>query len=186
MRFWSGELGVMCQEIIMSIEENLIGVAVGGLIGFFSAFGMEYLKRRWETKDKKENVSRLLELLYEEVEQLAELLDVDLGLVESEDLGIILEFGRGTEEYDGKLKSVIERLQKNRTIYESQAKMLLDLPGYLPNALVRFYSRLQVNCAKMHDAIISGNFNSIKDLRKQSLNEAEVLKHDLKNAQSDK
>lgn len=170
----------------MSIEENLIGVAVGGLIGFFSAIGMEYLKRHWETKDKKENISRLLELLYEEIEQLAELLDVDLGLVESEDLGFILEFGRGTEEYDGKLKSVIDRLQKNRTIYESQANKLLDLPGYLPNALVRFYSRLQVNCGKMHDAILSENFELIQELRTQSLNEAEVLKNDLKSAQSNK
>ncbi|MCG7948697.1 MAG: hypothetical protein N0C84_20365 [Candidatus Thiodiazotropha taylori] len=168
----------------MSIEENIIGVAVGGLIGFLSAYGMEAIKRYWETKDRKERVQRLLVLLYEEVEQLAELLDIDLGILESNKLDSIIEFGRNTEEYDGKLKTTLDRLQKNRTIYESQANNLLELPGYLPNALVRFYSRLQVNCTKMHDAIINGNIEQLKKLRTLSLTEAESLKHDLKSAQS--
>ena len=166
----------------MSIEENLIGVAVGGVIGFAGAFGMEALKRFWQSKEKKRLISRLLELLYEEVEQLAELLDVDLGIVESNELGFVVEFGRGKEEYDGKLLSAISRLKNNRTIYESQASRLLELPGYLPNALVRFYSRLQVNSLKMHDAVLNKDISQLQEIRSLSLAEAESLKHDLKNA----
>ncbi len=166
----------------MSIEENLIGVAVGGVIGFASAIGMEALKRFWESRDEKKRISRLLELLYEEVEQLAELLEIDLGMVESDELEFVVEFGRGKEDYDGKLLSAISRLKNNRTIYESQASRLLDLPGYLPNSLVKFYSRLQVNSLKMHDAILSKDISKLQELRSLSLAEAESLKHDLKNA----
>ena len=163
--------------------EDFYSVGVGGIIGFLAAFGMESVKRYWNKQDNEKRIKRLLELLYEEVEQLAELLDVDLGLVEGDDLDSILEFGRGTEEHDGKLKATISRLQKNRTIYESQADKLLELPGYLPNSLVRFYSRLQVNCSKMHDAIIDNNLEQIQELRTLSLTEALALKQDLKNAQ---
>jgi len=160
---------------------NLISVAAGGIIGFMAAFGMEALKRSWSKKDNKEKVSRLLELLYEEVEQLAELLDIDLGIVENNDLDSILDFGRDTE-HDGKLKSTISRLQNNRTIYESQANKLLELPGYLPNSLVRFYSRLQVNCSKMYESISDNNLEQLQNIRSQSLIEAVALKNDLNDA----
>lgn len=163
---------------------NLIAVAVGGVIGFMSACGLEALKRHWKAKEDRRRVKRLLEILYEEIEQLGELIDVDLGLVESDDLDFVLGYGKGLEDYDGKLRATIARLQDNRTIFESQAEHLLDLPGYLPNALVRFYSRLQVNCGRMLGAVSEGNLERIRELRSLSLTEVQALKVGLKEALS--
>jgi hypothetical protein len=161
---------------------DLVGVGIGGTIGSMSAYGLEALKRYWRSKDDRRRIDRLLEVLYEEVEQLAELIDVDLGLVESCDLDFILEFGKGSGENDGKLRATIARLQDNRTIYNSQAERFLDLPEYLPNALVRLYTRLQVNCDRMLGAIDKGDLEKIRELRSLSLAEAEALKIDLKRA----
>lgn len=58
--------------------ENLTGVALGGFIGFVSAVGVERLRRRWQLQDCHTRLKRLLKLLFEEVEQLAELLAIDL------------------------------------------------------------------------------------------------------------
>ncbi len=164
---------------------DLIGVVVGGLVGFLSAYGMEELKRRAEKKEDCKRIARLTEILYEEVEQLAELLAVDLAIVDSDELGFILDYGRGTEEYDGKINAVIGRLRENTRIYDSQASSLLGLPGYLPNAMVRFYSRLEVNCGKMGEAVIRGDASLISELRQLLLVEAEVLKGDLKKAKDE-
>lgn len=161
---------------------DLFGVCVGGLIGFLSACGLESLKRRWIRKDRACQLDRLIQLLYEEVEQLAELIDIDLGLVESEELDFVLGFGKGLEEFDGKLRATLARLQENRTIYSSQANHFLDLPAYLPNSLVRFYTRLQVNCGRMQIALDEGDLTRIRSFRSQSSIEAESLKADLKNA----
>lgn len=161
---------------------DLLGVGLGGLIGFMSAYGLEAIKRRWETKANRRRLDRLLDILYEEVEQLAELIDVDLSLLDSEEIDFILGFGKGTAEFDGKLRAVIERLQENRTIYDSQATSFLDLPDYLPNALVRFYTRLQVNCGRMLTAIDEEDIEAIREIRSMSLVEAEALKSDLRRA----
>lgn len=121
-------------------------------------------------------------VLYEEVEQLAELLAVDLGVVERSDLGSLLEFGRRGEDHDGWIKATIRRIEQNRTVFDSQAPRLLELPGYLPNQLVRFHARLQVNCGRMLDAVNSGDLTGIRDLRETSQGEAEMLKTDLRKA----
>lgn len=162
----------------------LIGVGVGGLIGFVSAYVIEANKWRREKKINRQRLDRLLQILYEEVEQLAELIDVDLSILDSEELDFALGFGKGSEEYDGRLRSTIARLQENRTIYDSQAPRFLDLPGYLPNSLVRFYTRLQVNCGRMLAAIEEGDLEKIRKMRSDSLDEAEVLKRDLRGALS--
>lgn len=159
---------------------EFVAVVLGGAIALGSSFIMERWKWRHERAEAREQTKRLIGVLYEEVEQLAELLDVDLGVVEREDLGSIMEFGRGGEDRDGWIKATIRRIEKNRTVFESQAPRLLELPGYLPNQLVRFHARLQVNCGRMLDAVDSEDLNRIRDLRETSYSEAEVLKSDLK------
>ncbi len=162
---------------------DLVAVIAGALIGFISAYGLEARKRQWKAKDDRQRLDRLLQIIHEEVEQLAELLDVDLGLVESSELDFVLEFGKGLEEYNGKLRATITRLQENRIIYTSQSERFLELPEYLPNTPVRFYTRLLVNCGRMLGAIDDGNLERIRELRSLSLTEAENLKMELKRAQ---
>lgn len=150
--------------------ENLAGVALGGVIGFLSGIGVEALRRFWVAQDNRRRLNRLLKLLFEEVEQLAELLAIDLGTVED---GAVS---------DAQLRAIIARLQENRTIYESQAERFLELPGYLPNALVRFYTRLQINCMHMESALDDGNLHRVRELRDLSSHEAESLKVNIREA----
>lgn len=158
--------------------ENLVGVAIGGVIGFLSGIGVESLRRLWDQQDGRTRRNRLLQLLFEEVEQLAELLDVDLGAVALDGAGSDTD----QEGHRGQVRATIARLQENRTIYESQAERFLELPGYLPNALVRFYTRLQISCVRMMGALDDGDFPRLRDLRNMSLQEAEALKLDLREA----
>lgn len=158
--------------------ENLGGVALGGVIGFLSGVGVEALRRLWAAQDSRTRLNRLLQLLFEEVEQLAELLAVDLGTVEED----AAKSEPDREEHDGQVRATIARLQENRTIYESQAERFLELPGYLPNALVRFYTRLQINCVRMLAALDDGDLPKLRDRRDLSLHEAEALKMDLRKA----
>lgn len=166
--------------------ENTFAVLVGGGIGFLSAFGLEALKRRWDKDDQRARINRLLEILYEEVEQLGELIDIDLGVVENRELEFLSGFGGGLGEHDEKLRESISRLRENRTIFETQAGRLLELPEYLPNTLVRFYSRLQVNCSRMLETIDTANIIELRKIRHELLVEIQSLKSDLKNARTDK
>lgn len=163
----------------MELEKFVLAIA-GGLIGFLSASGMETIKRRLDSKKHKEKVNRLIEILYEEIEQIAELLEVDLSIIENNDPDYFLEFGKGGNKYDGKITSIIARLQNNRIIFESHASKLLDLPDYLPNSLARFHNRLQVNCTKMLDAVADGDETVLHEYRSISISEVQALKHDLK------
>lgn len=54
------------------------------------------------------------------------------------------------------------------------------MQGYTPNAIVRFYNRLQRHCATMTDAIRIGDRTKFETRRSESLVEADVLKCDLK------
>lgn len=158
--------------------ENLGGVALGGLIGFLSAIGVEAVRRAWDVRDRRKKLNRLLKLLFEEVEQLAELLAIDL---RTADGGLPIT-GVGGKEEDTQVRATIARLKENRTIYESQAERFLELPGYLPNALVRFYTRLEINCAHMLSALDKRDWSRVSELRDLSSHEAESLKIELREA----
>ncbi len=162
--------------------ENFLAVFVGGCIGFLSGYGMEAIKRRWEKEEANRRVTRLIEILYEEVEQLAELIEIDLGWVEDTSIDFSLGFHDDLREYETKLRDTIRRLQVNRTIFDSQADHLLELPEYLPNSLVRFYSRLNVNCGRMLSCISDSEIEKIREIRELSCIEAQALKVDLKKA----
>lgn len=162
--------------------EGLGGVALGGIIGLLSGAGLEVLRRTWKAQDDRRRINRLLQLLFEEVEQLAELLAIDLGMIEAQTDRSLAPYEMLSEAKDRQARAAIKRLQENRTIYESQAGRFLELPGYLPNALVRFYTRLQVNCARMLRALDEGNLPRVMELRDVALHEAESLKIDIRNA----
>lgn len=160
--------------------ENLLAVLAGGCIGFLSGYGMEAIKRRWNKRETKRRIARLIEILYEEVEQLAELIEIDLGWVENTDIDFTKGFHGDLREYEIRLRDTIKRLQENRTIFDSQANHLLELPEYVPNALVRFYSRLHVNCGRMLACINDSDIERIREIREQLRIEAQSLKIDLK------
>lgn len=166
--------------------ESMVPVIVGGGIGFFSAIGVEALRRHWKAKDNRKRIDRLLQILYEEVEQLGELIDIDLGVVENEEFSFLSGFGGGLGKYDEKIRATISRLQKNRIIFESQAEKLLELPEYLPNSLVRFYSRLQVYCGRMLETIDEAEITELRQIRGKLSVEVNALKRDLKRARTDK
>lgn len=156
--------------------ENLGGVALGGLIGFLSAIGVEALRKTWEVRDRRTRLNRLLKLLFEEVEQLAELLAIDLQTAD----GGVPGTGVGNKEEETRIRATIARLKENRTIYESQAESFLELPGYLPNALVRFYTRLAINCTHMLSALDQRDWSRLEELRDLSSHEAESLKIEIR------
>ncbi|EPW3766326.1 hypothetical protein ACWI58_001716 [Vibrio fluvialis] len=153
------------------MEIELVSVLVGGAIALFTAFSLEAFKWYKESTGNKRQLVRLLELLYEEVEQIAELIDVDLN--EIEHLSSIKELDL---EH---ITTVIHRLRENRIIFVSQAQRLTELPGYLPNQLVRFYNRLQANCDKMLRAIECNNLYVLQEVKGLTYVEAETLKADL-------
>mgnify|MGYP001256710412 CR=1 FL=1 len=158
--------------------ENLIGVALGGLIGVASAIGMEKWRESRNATTRRMQIKRLLELLYEEVEQLAELLAIDLDAGD----GSLPVSGADDKAGAAQVRAAIDRLRDNRNIYESQAGKFLELPGYVPNRLVRFYTRLEVNCGRMIKALNQRDFIKIAELRDASLGEAEALKIELREA----
>ena len=158
--------------------ENLDGVVLGGFIGFLSAVGVESVRRVWVVRDRRTKLNRLLTLLFEEVEQLAELLAIDLTAADG---GLPVNSVGGKEE-DIPIRETLARLREHRTIYESQAERVLELPGYLPNALVRFYTRLEINCAHMLSALDQRDWARVRELRDLSSYEAESLKIELQTA----
>lgn len=155
------------------------GLIIAGGIGFLSALGMEWIRRLWSLKQRKKRTKRLAVLLYEEVEQVAELLDVDLAILDSEELDFILGFGRD-DKYFHQINDAILRLEQNRTIFDAYATELLELPGYLPNSLVRFFNRMKANCGRMKAGLEDGDLKRLRALRVISNEEAELIKFDLR------
>ncbi|MEZ9536881.1 hypothetical protein AB4160_01605 [Shewanella sp. 10N.286.51.B8] len=155
-----------------------LNVLIGGVIGFVSALGMEEYKRFIAEKEKSKTLKRLLVLLYEEVEQISELLSIDLKNFE-------MCCGSGLDNHDKlhekeRIESVIKRLKHNHIIYESQSERLLTIPSYLPNSLIRFHTRLAVNTDKMLDLLKIEDEEKLKEIINLSSIESESLKKDIK------
>jgi len=49
--------------------ENILYLIIGAFIGFGSSYGIEYIKRHWEEKDRKEKKQKLLNALKKEIEE---------------------------------------------------------------------------------------------------------------------
>ena len=48
---------------------NIVYLIIGAFIGFGSSIGIEYIKRRWEEKDRKEKNRKILKALEKEIEE---------------------------------------------------------------------------------------------------------------------
>lgn len=128
---------------------------------------------RRDVKEKSERTKRIARVLYEELEQAAELLAIDL------DIG----HKAPSHEHREHLVQTIKRIRRCNVFFNAHVQDLIELPNYIPNALVRFHGRLPNHCDAMHDAIddfLTSDLKKFEQHRQLALSEAESLKLDLR------
>lgn len=155
---------------------QILFTLLGGTIGFASSVGILLLRFRREDQAKAKRRARLGRLLYEEVEQAAELLAIDLKIPTPVPLEVLLD-----DEGDNarRFRNAVQRIRVSRVIFEAHSGELIDLPGYTPNAVVRFYNRLQLHCGALDQAIDDQNIDAVEKHRDAALEEAKILKVEL-------
>ena len=82
---------------------NIIYLIIGALVGFGSSVGLEYIKRGWERRDKKEKARNILKALTQEIE---EGIERDEGLIKFLENNKI-SFSRIYTEYWGSTNSIL-------------------------------------------------------------------------------
>lgn len=170
---------------------DIVSLLLGAAIAFISALAIQFVQRHWTKRDRIRRIKRLARLLYEEIEQAAEIIAIDLDLN-----GQFLLTG---DEIEQKL-SLVGRLERCNVVFHAHTNELLDLPDTIPNALSRFHGRLAVLCARMEKALTAELHKTKKvpivgamstastsdpivvynQIREQLALEAEVLKTNLK------
>ena len=158
------------------------GVALGGALALGSAYLLEKWKWRRDAVRENRQVQRLIDVLYIEIEQIAEPLAIDLNIIVNLPHDEIVAIGLRHSSERATLLGKIQRIRQLRTVFDSYASRLLELPGMLPNQMVSFHARFQVNCDGMTTALEEGDIERFEELRESCLLQAEVLKTDLRNA----
>lgn len=128
---------------------------------------------RREVKEKSERSKRIARVLFEELEQAAELLAIDL------DVG----HKQPSIERHEHLIQTVKRVRRCNVFFNAHVQDLIEIPNYIPNALVRYHGRLPNHCDAMNDALgsfVSINLEKFEKHRHLALSEAEALKLDLR------
>lgn len=159
------------------LNDTLVGVIIGAFLGFAFTEASAYFRRLRERRNEKTKNTKLARLLYEEIEQVAELLEVDLQLPTHTPLSEV--FNETHRQRDTYL-AAIERAKSSNVMFEAYLDQLIALPNPIPNQLVRFHVRLSAHADQMAEAYVSGSTNTYQELRAVSLTEAKALKSELK------
>lgn len=145
---------------------TMLGGLIAGLAGIVVAWFTIWKQRRHSQTD-------LIKGLLSELSVAAELLDVDL-----ERRNLPQSATAGCE--------IVRRLRSARQIFDSAADAIGGLPEPLPEALVRYYGRLETSAGKLEE-ILDGlelyrQGERYETIRKALLTEVESLRHALREA----
>jgi len=156
---------------------DLALVALGAMLTLIVSIGLKFIERALDRRDRRQRRERLQAMLYEEVEQIAEMLDIDLHPKK-----ITISGGPLAGSVLTDLSAPLERLRdvsRTKVLFEAYSGQLIWLQGYLPNAVVRFYVRLPGYVERLEEAAESGDEEKWEAVRTTAYHHAEALKSEL-------
>ena len=149
---------------------DLALVLLGAGIAFASSMGMQAILHNREKKEKRIYAKRLALTICNEVEQIAEQLDVDMRYENISKPGLTKE----------RMIRKLKELELYRNFFDAHKSELLILSDYNPNAIVKFYVRLNFYIQDMGIAAHKSDYTMWERVREQALFEAENLKLSLR------
>lgn len=147
---------------------------------FLAAFLAYYYRIKADERKQKITVKRLARVIYEEVEQSAEILSIDINI--DKDF-----FNNKSDNDVNRIKEKINFVIKNNVMFKSNSDRIIMFKGYLPNSITKFY----LNCENKGGELLyffntsfsrggESNYENYKSLRLSLEIEAEALKADLR------
>jgi hypothetical protein len=166
------------------LSEPTVGVLVGAILGFVSAAILEFIRhcntQNAVKKTRKAKLQRLLKMLYFEIEQICEILDIDARALPQDDDAVFEdvfdERPPASRPYWSKKLRALEPLPQLRGVYDAYQGELIELPDYLPNQLVKFHARVPTITARMREAASSDELEVWEENRVKLYTEGEALK----------
>ena len=160
----------MDEKIIAALLGASLGAFLASLFGIFTALFLEKRKN-------KNQVKSIVSAFYGELSVIAELLGTDMKIQDEASF---------FQEKD-RVKLVVERIYNTRTVFASMSGQLGLLPGSLPEALVRFYGRINPKLSKavtiftgLETKNLRDDLKNYKKIIEELSVECESLIHDLK------
>lgn len=162
------------------LARDLALIVTGATLTLIASVCVKLIERAFERRDHDAQRERLRVMLSEEVEQIAEMLDVDLR-PRQQRLGSGLLEGALLTDLEAPLKRLGD-VARNKILFESYSSQLIWFEGYLPNSLVKFYSRLPGYVDRLEHAAKTQDENEWEAERIKAYGHAEALKYDLSQA----
>ncbi len=159
---------------------------VGGFAFGFASYALrELVDVVRANRAKKERLMRLIGMLQEEIEQSCEELLIGLNAEGKDPLGwLITDNTQEQIDYWDDRMTRLSLLKEYRKVFDTYSEFLIELPGYAPNALIRFYGALSAKVARMEKAGREFDRFTWEKLRLELYSRGEVMKTDLAQAKA--
>ncbi len=157
---------------------DLVILIIGASLALASTVFVDWRNRKRKEHEKEEQKRKLATLLIEEVERIAELLDVDL---QPNHLEISNGPLQGAKLLD--LRSPLRRLRdmvRTRSLFEAYSDRLIWFDGYLPNSIAKFHERIIGYSESLEEAAQRHDEEAWEKIRQQAYQHAESLKFELR------